>query len=317
MNAGAYGSEIKDVLVAADGRSTAHGREHRAGARRPAASPIATAALPDDWIFTGAVLRGQPGDAAAIAGRMAEIRDGAGEHAAGPRAHRRLAPSPTRRASQGLGADRPRRLPRPGRRRRAGVGEALQLPDQHRRRHRRRPRGAGRGGAPAGAGGERRRRWSGRSAASACRRNGDRGRSGMSKRVAVLMGGWSAEREVSLVSGAAVTEGLRQAGYDVIPIDVGRDLPRLLGQPDAEARTWSSTPCTAASARTAASRACSTSWPFPIPIPACSPRRWRWTSRWRSGSSRRRHLRRRACRGQPRRAGRRRSDAAALSSSSR
>ena len=37
----------------------------------------------------------------------------------------------------------------------------------------------------------------------------------MSKRVAVLMGGWSAEREVSLVSGAAVTEGLRQAGYGV------------------------------------------------------------------------------------------------------
>lgn len=50
----------------------------------------------------------------------------------------------------------------------------------------------------------------------------------MSKRIAVLMGGWSAEREVSLVSGAAVTEGLRQAGYDAYAIDVSRDLPHLL-----------------------------------------------------------------------------------------
>lgn len=59
----------------------------------------------------------------------------------------------------------------------------------------------------------------------------------MSKRIAVLMGGWSAEREVSLVSGAAVTEGLRQAGYDAYAIDVCRDLPHLLAsltpRPDA------------------------------------------------------------------------------------
>ena len=34
----------------------------------------------------------------------------------------------------------------------------------------------------------------------------------MSKRVAVLMGGRSAEREVSLVTGAACVEGLRQKG---------------------------------------------------------------------------------------------------------
>lgn len=50
----------------------------------------------------------------------------------------------------------------------------------------------------------------------------------MSKRVAVLMGGWSSEREVSLVSGAAVTEGLQQAGYDVFAIDVSRDIAALL-----------------------------------------------------------------------------------------
>ena len=40
------------------------------------------------------------------------------------------------------------------------------------------------------------------------------------KKVAVLMGGPSAEREVSLRSGAAVAKGLRQAGYDVQEIDV-------------------------------------------------------------------------------------------------
>ena len=40
------------------------------------------------------------------------------------------------------------------------------------------------------------------------------------KRVAVLMGGSSSEREVSLRSGRAVTEGLRQAGYEVVEVDV-------------------------------------------------------------------------------------------------
>jgi D-alanine-D-alanine ligase len=49
----------------------------------------------------------------------------------------------------------------------------------------------------------------------------------MSKRVLVLMGGWSAEREVSLVSGAAVTSGLRAAGYDAVAFDVTRDLAAL------------------------------------------------------------------------------------------
>ncbi|MBK8909515.1 MAG: D-alanine--D-alanine ligase [Rhodospirillales bacterium] len=46
--------------------------------------------------------------------------------------------------------------------------------------------------------------------------------------VAVLMGGWSAEREVSLVSGAACAEALRAAGYDVTAIDVRRDVAALL-----------------------------------------------------------------------------------------
>ena len=44
-------------------------------------------------------------------------------------------------------------------------------------------------------------------------------------RVGVLMGGPSAEREVSLASGQAVARGLLSAGYDVVEIDVSsRDL---------------------------------------------------------------------------------------------
>ncbi|NLE86150.1 MAG: D-alanine--D-alanine ligase [Myxococcales bacterium] len=40
-------------------------------------------------------------------------------------------------------------------------------------------------------------------------------------RVGVVMGGVSSEREISLRSGAAVTETLGQLGYDVVPIDLG------------------------------------------------------------------------------------------------
>ncbi|MBT3551061.1 MAG: D-alanine--D-alanine ligase [Rhodospirillaceae bacterium] len=59
----------------------------------------------------------------------------------------------------------------------------------------------------------------------------------MMRNVAVLMGGWSAEREVSLVSGAAVANGLKAGGYSVTSIDVQRDmgalLTRLYPKPDA------------------------------------------------------------------------------------
>ena len=47
-------------------------------------------------------------------------------------------------------------------------------------------------------------------------------------RVAVLYGGISAEREVSLASGAQVIAALREAGFDVTPIEVGADLAALL-----------------------------------------------------------------------------------------
>jgi len=44
------------------------------------------------------------------------------------------------------------------------------------------------------------------------------------KHFAVLKGGWSSEREVSLSSGRGCAEALRQSGYRVTEIDVGRDL---------------------------------------------------------------------------------------------
>jgi len=44
------------------------------------------------------------------------------------------------------------------------------------------------------------------------------------KKIAVLMGGLSAEREVSLNSGSAVLKALVAQGYDAVGIDVGRDL---------------------------------------------------------------------------------------------
>ncbi len=52
----------------------------------------------------------------------------------------------------------------------------------------------------------------------------------MSERVAVLMGGMSAEREISLVSGRAVLEALEELGYDAFSIDVKSDLPLVLSE---------------------------------------------------------------------------------------
>lgn len=48
------------------------------------------------------------------------------------------------------------------------------------------------------------------------------------KHVAVLMGGWSAEREVSLWSGKACADAIEKQGYRVTRIDVGRDIASVL-----------------------------------------------------------------------------------------
>jgi D-alanine-D-alanine ligase len=50
----------------------------------------------------------------------------------------------------------------------------------------------------------------------------------MNRTVALLMGGWSPEREVSLSSGRECAKALVDHGYRVRAIDVSRDLPALL-----------------------------------------------------------------------------------------
>lgn len=60
------------------------------------------------------------------------------------------------------------------------------------------------------------------------------GASSRMSRVAVLKGGTSAEREVSLSTGKACAAALREAGYEVIEVDCGPDLAARLAeiQPD-------------------------------------------------------------------------------------
>src|SRR6516162_786026 len=48
------------------------------------------------------------------------------------------------------------------------------------------------------------------------------------KHIVVLMGGWSAEREVSLRSGKACADALERSGYRVTRVDVGRDVAAVL-----------------------------------------------------------------------------------------
>jgi UDP-N-acetylmuramate dehydrogenase len=71
-NAGAYGSEFKDVLISADavGRD---GKIHRVSGAELGFSYRHSAA-PPGWIFIRAIFRGTRGDRAAIAQRLAEIQ---------------------------------------------------------------------------------------------------------------------------------------------------------------------------------------------------------------------------------------------------
>ncbi|MFP4560779.1 MAG: D-alanine--D-alanine ligase [Thiohalorhabdus sp.] len=59
----------------------------------------------------------------------------------------------------------------------------------------------------------------------------------MSGTVAVLYGGPSAERAISLASGEAVAAALERKGYPVARLDAGRDLPERLREVGAE-RAW-------------------------------------------------------------------------------
>lgn len=51
---------------------------------------------------------------------------------------------------------------------------------------------------------------------------------GVSFKVAVLMGGMSAEREVSLMTGEAIAGALRELGHDAVEVDAGPDLASVL-----------------------------------------------------------------------------------------
>lgn len=55
-----------------------------------------------------------------------------------------------------------------------------------------------------------------------------------SKKIAVLMGGLSAEREISLKTGRAVLSALLENGCDAVAVDVGYDLPTQLREVSAE-----------------------------------------------------------------------------------
>jgi D-alanine-D-alanine ligase len=94
-------------------------------------------------------------------------------------------------------------------------------------------------------------------------------------RVAVLFGGKSAEREVSLKSGNAVLDALQSAGVDAFGIDVGDDLLARLqnekidrafiilhGRGGEDGSMQGLLECLA----------------FPTPAAASSPRHWPWTS---------------------------------------
>ena len=52
------------------------------------------------------------------------------------------------------------------------------------------------------------------------------------KRIAVLMGGMSSEKEISLKSGKAVLSALQKNGYDAVGIDVCKNLPIRLREED-------------------------------------------------------------------------------------
>ena len=72
-NAGAYGSEFKDVLIAAEAIDRS-GAKHRVSPTELGLSYRHSDA-PADWVFTRAIFRAAAGDPATIADRMAEIRE--------------------------------------------------------------------------------------------------------------------------------------------------------------------------------------------------------------------------------------------------
>jgi D-alanine-D-alanine ligase len=114
----------------------------------------------------------------------------------------------------------------------------------------------------------------------------------MSRSVAVLKGGTSAERDVSLVSGAACAKALRDAGYDAYEVEVTQDIAALLEAltpaPDVVFNAlhgrWGEDGCIQGLLELLhIPYTCCIS---PTPTRASWPRRWPCTRRWRKASPR-------------------------------
>ena len=53
------------------------------------------------------------------------------------------------------------------------------------------------------------------------------------KRIGVLMGGESSERDISIRSGLAIYQGLQELGYNAVPIDISKDIASIWQNIDA------------------------------------------------------------------------------------
>ena len=133
MNAGANGGETKDVLIEATGIGR-DGTKH-AFTNADMKFVYRNSGVDPSIIFTSARFRGRDRRARGHPRADGRGADPSRDRAADPRKDRRLDLQESAR-QQRLETDRCRRLPGLARRRRAGVGNALQFPDQHRQRHR-------------------------------------------------------------------------------------------------------------------------------------------------------------------------------------
>jgi UDP-N-acetylmuramate dehydrogenase len=77
MNAGAYGREMKDVTLGAEAVDLSGQRQYLTN--RSLGFSYRHCGAPEDWIFTGAELKGEAGDPAAIQKRMDEIQQARAE----------------------------------------------------------------------------------------------------------------------------------------------------------------------------------------------------------------------------------------------
>ena len=93
------------------------------------------------------------------------------------------------------------------------------------------------------------------------------------KKIGVLMGGLSGEREISLRSGRNCLRALQAKGYHAVSIDAVRDVGQLLDEEQIEVAFLS--PSMGATVKTAPSRVCWRSWVSPTQVPACWHRLWR------------------------------------------